>query len=80
MEAIVEIDLHGKNTYQARIAIDAALRRIRPGTMRIRLIHGFNSGTALRDMIRAEYADHPKIRRMETRLGDGVTDLVLREF
>ena len=80
MEAIVEIDLHGKNTYQARIAVAAVLRRLRPGTMRIRLIHGFNSGTALRDMIRTEYADHPKIRRMETRLGAGMTDLVLREF
>lgn len=80
MQAIVEIDLHGRNAYQARTAIDAALRRARPGTMRIRLIHGFNAGTALRDMIRAEYADHPKVRRLETRLGDGVTDLVLCEF
>ena len=80
MQAIVEIDLHGKNTYQARIALDAALRRVRPGTMRIRAIHGFHSGSALRDMIRAEYADHPKILRLETRLGDGITDLILREF
>jgi DNA-nicking Smr family endonuclease len=80
MEAIVEIDLHGKNAYQGRIAVDAALRRAKPGTMRIRVIHGFNSGSALRDMIREEYAHHPKVRRLETRLGDGVTDLVLREF
>lgn len=80
MEAIIEIDLHGRNAYQARIALDAALRRARPGTMRIRAIHGFHGGSALRDMIRAEYADHPKVRRLETRLGDGVTDLVLREF
>lgn len=80
MEAIVEIDLHGKNTYQARIAIDAALRRARPGTMRIRAIHGYRGGCTLRDMIRTEYASHPKVRRLETRLGDGVTDLVLREF
>lgn len=80
MQAIVEIDLHGRNTYQARIALDAALRRARPGTMRIRAIHGFHGGSALRDMIRAEYADHPKVRRLETRLGDGVTDLVLCEF
>lgn len=80
MEAIVDIDLHGRNTYQAKIAVDAALRRARPGTMRIRVIHGHHGGTALRDMIREEYAHHPKVRRMETRLGDGVTDLVLREF
>ena len=80
MESIVEIDLHGKNAYQGRIAVDAALRRARPGVMRIRVIYGCNSGSVLRDMVRSEYARHPKVLRMETRLGDGVTDLVLREF
>ena len=80
MESIVEIDLHGKNAYQGRIAVDAALRRARPGVMRIRVIHGCNSGSVLRDMVCSEYARHPKVLRMETRLGDGVTDLVLREF
>lgn len=80
MESIVEIDLHGKNAYQGRIVVDAALRRARPGVMRIRVIHGCNSGSVLRDMVRSEYARHPKVLRMETRLGDGVTDLVLREF
>ena len=33
---IWEIDLHGKNEYQARVTLDAALRRVRPGTYRIR--------------------------------------------
>lgn len=80
MEAIVKIDLHGKNQYQAKITVDAAIRRARPGTMRIRVIHGCNGGTALRDLIRNEYARHPKVLRLETRMGDGVTDLVLREF
>ena len=80
MQSIVEIDLHGKNQYQSRIAIDAALRRVSPFTLRIRVIHGCNAGTALRDMVRAEYAHHPKVRRLETRLGNGITDLVLREL
>jgi len=80
LEAIVEINLHGKNVYQARVAVDVALRRARPGVMRIRAIHGFHGGSAIKDMIRSEYARHPKVRRLETRLGDGVTDLVLREF
>ncbi len=51
---IREIDLHGCNVHQARIAIDAALKRSR-GLYRIRLIHGSNSGHALRDMIRTTY-------------------------
>ena len=80
MQSVIEIDLHGKNQYQAKVAIDAALRRARPGVLRLRIIHGFNGGTALRDLVRSEYARHPKILRLETRLGDGVTDLVLREF
>jgi DNA-nicking Smr family endonuclease len=80
MAGVWEIDLHGKNEYQARIAIDAALRRAKSGTYRIRCIHGHHGGTALRDMIRREYAKHPRVLRLETGVGAGVTDLVIREF
>ena len=52
MGGVVELNLHGMNQYQARVAIDSALRRAGKGTYRIRLIHGFHGGTALRDMIR----------------------------
>ena len=75
-----ELDLHGKNEYQARIAIDAALRRAKTGTYRIRCIHGHHGGTALRDLIRREYGKHPRVLRLETGVGAGVTDLVIREF
>ena len=78
MGGVVELDLHGKSVYQARVAIDAALRRATGGTYRIRLIHGYRGGTALRDMIRREYAG--RVLRLETNLGPGLTDLVLREF
>ena len=72
-----ELDLHGKNEYQARIAIDAALRRAKTGTYRIRCIHGHHGGTALRDMIRREYTG--KCLRVLP-IDNGRTDLVLREF
>lgn len=74
---IVEIDLHGKNEYQARVTIDAALRRARAGTYRLRIIHGYHNGTALRDMARKEYAG--RVLRVVP-LDQGRTDLVLREF
>ena len=74
----MELDLHGKNAYQARVAVDAALRRAGRGTYRIRLIHGYHGGTALRDLVRREYAD--RLLRLETGVGSGITDLVLREF
>ena len=51
-EPIIELDVHGMTLYQAQIAIDAALKRA-GGTYRIRVIHGFHGGTALRDMVRA---------------------------
>ena len=76
----LHIDLHGKNTYQAKITVDAALRRAKSGTYRIRVVHGCHGGTALRDFIRSEYARHPKVRRMLYSPDGGATELVLREY
>ena len=72
--------LHGKNTYQANITVDAMLRRARTGTYRLRLVHGYHGGTALRDFIRAEYGNHPKVRRLILSPDGGATELVLREY
>ena len=77
---ILELDLHGMNTSQAKTAVDAALRRAKGGTYRLRLIHGYRGGTALRDMLRTAYRSHPKVLRIELGLNPGETDLVLREF
>lgn len=77
--AIIELDVHGMTLYQAQIAIDAALRRA-GGAYRLRVIHGYHGGTALRDGVRERYSAHPKVLRMEIGLNPGETDLVLREF
>lgn len=53
----VTLDIHGKNAYQARVAIDAALR----------------------DMIYDEYSSRANVLRV-VRVGDGVTELILREL
>lgn len=76
---IITLDLHGCTVYQAKTAIDAALRRSR-GAYRLRLIHGFHGGTALRDMIRTTYRANPAVLRVEIGLNGGETDLVLREW
>ncbi|MEA4869231.1 MAG: Smr/MutS family protein [Christensenella sp.] len=76
--ASTTLDLHGKTQYQARVALDAALRRSR-GLYRIHVIHGFHNGTALREMIRQEYAAHPTVLRVEP-VSESATDLVLREL
>ena len=77
---ILELDLHGMNTYQAKIAIDSQLKRAKRGVYRLRLIHGSRGGTALRDMIRETYRHHPRVLRVELGLNPGETELVLREF
>lgn len=79
-ESILELDIHGMTQVQAKTAIDAKLRRAGSGVYRLRIIHGYHSGTALRDMIRREYGSHPKVKRVELGLNQGVTDLILREY
>ena len=74
---IWELDLHGMTTVQAKVAVDAALRRCDKSVYRLRLIHGYHGGTALRDLCR-EYAGHPRVLRLVA--SPGSTDLVLREF
>ena len=76
----VELNLHGMTVTQAQVAIDARLRRADSSVYRIRLIHGYNGGTALRDMIRSKYSRHPKVKRIELGLNQGITELVLREL
>ncbi len=78
-EAVITLDLHGKNAYQARVALEAALRR-RGGAYRLRVIHGYGHNTRLKDMIFAEYAGHPAVLRLEAGDNPGQTDLVLREL
>ena len=74
----VTLDLHGKTQYQARIALEAQLRRSR-GIYRIHVVHGYHNGTALRDLVRQEYVAHPRVLPVEA-VSDSATDLILREL
>ena len=76
----LEIDVHNMTRTQALTAIDAKLRRADASVYRLRVIHGYHGGTVLRDAIRSQYKNHPKIRRIEIGLNPGETDLVLREL
>ena len=80
VSGVITADLHGKNTYQAKVTIDALLRRASAGTYRLRIIHGFHGGTALREFVREEYARHPKVKRLISSPDGGTTELVLREY
>ena len=65
---------------QAITAIDAKLRRVNSSVYRLRVIHGYHGGTAIRDAVRTRYRNHPKVKRIEIGLNPGETDLVLREL
>lgn len=77
---IMELDIHGMTKYQAKVRIDSLLKSAKSDLYRIRIIHGYQSGTQLREMVRKEYQKHPKIIRIELGLNQGITDLVLREL
>ena len=77
---IVNLDLHGMRQEEACAAIDRELACADSGTYHIRLIHGFNRGTSLRDMIMREYRHHPMVKRVIPGDNQGVTVLVIREL
>lgn len=79
-EAVRELDLHGMSVVQAKVCVDAALRRADKSVYRIRLIHGYHRGNALQTELRKVYKSHPKVLRIELGLNSGITELVLREY
>ena len=77
---IINIDLHGLFRDEAIKVIDKALKQADDSTYQIKLIHGYNRGTSLKDMIFEEYRYHPKVLRVKPGDNLGVTILVLREL
>lgn len=79
-EPIITIDLHGCTQDEAARIIDRALARAGQGTYRIRLVHGYNRGTALKTMIQDYYRYDAKVKRIVPGENMGITELVLREW
>ena len=77
---IVSVDLHGMFREDAVKAIDRALKAADDSTYQIKLIHGYNRGTSLKNMIMYEYRYHPKVLRVVPGDNLGITVLVLREL
>ena len=77
---IIEIDVHGMTAYQARICIESAIKKAGKATYRIRVIHGYHGGTALRELVREQLSHNPKVLRIEIGTNPGETDLILREI
>lgn len=77
---ILELDIHGKTKYQAKICIDSELKKAKGNLYRIRVIHGYHCGTELKEMVYTIYSNHPNVIRVEKGINQGITDLVIREL
>ena len=77
---ILELDIHGMTKQQAKIYLENQIRRAGGSVYRIRVIHGYRGGNALRDMVRKELIKNRKVLRIELGLNPGETDLILREL
>lgn len=77
---IITIDLHGLFRDEAMKVIDKALKQVDDSTYQIKLVHGYNRGTSLKDMIIDEYKYHPRVLRIQPGDNLGTTILVLREL
>ena len=76
---ILELDLHGMNAYQAKIAIDSTLKKAKGGTYRIRLIHGYRGGSSLMETVRTGVRSK-RIARRCVSLNPGVTTYFHKEI
>ena len=79
-EPFVEIDLHGMRADEAERVVEKAVASAGPGTYQIRVIHEFNRGTNLRDMIYDSFRYNSKVKRIMPGDNRGITILVLREL
>ena len=81
-EPIVETDCHGLNVEQALKKIREAVDKAGSSTYRVRVIHGFHSGTRIKSAVKEEYSfgRDPKVIRIEPGDNMGITDLILKEY
>jgi len=80
MGPIITVDLHGLYQDEAIAAIERALSSADASTYQIKLVHGYNRGTSLKNMIMDEYRHDSRVKRVAPGDNLGVTVLVLREL
>lgn len=74
------IDVHGRTKAEAELIITQAIyNAYDAGKMEIRVIHGYNSGTIIKDMIQTEIVKLDEVQRVEPVLGNsGETRIILK--
>lgn len=79
---VIEINTHGLYVEEAIKEVDKAVKSAGRGVYKIKVIHGYNRGTAVRTAIYDEYkyGDEPKVIRVANGDNPGITELILREM
>lgn len=73
---VISVDLHGVYLSDAENILLNWLDHAQPGITELRVIHGSNRGTVIRDYVRNELS-HPKIKAKLPTLNPGETRILL---
>ena len=77
MSDTVKVDLHGLTEEDARILLDRLLRTTPRDVKKLLVVHGYRGGTVLRDLVRFDYALHPRVKELRMTDNPGETEMVL---
>ncbi len=80
MKPFLDVDVHGMTRDEARAKIKSTLELVDNSTYQIRVIHGFNRGTSLKQMVISSFKGHSLVKRVMPGENQGITILVLREL
>lgn len=76
--AYQDIDLHNMTVAEAKRALDSFLNTVSPQCLEVTVIHGYNGGKAILNMVRRDYK-HRRVERKILGLNQGSTTLVLKK-
>ena len=76
--SLATVDLHGVYERDARDLLAGWLNTAPAEVTELRVIHGYQRGTALRDMLRCGFS-HPRVRAVLPSLNPGETRLILKK-
>lgn len=79
---IIEVDTHGLYVEEALKKVAQAVKSAGKGVYKIKVIHGHNSGTAIRTAVKEEYkyGYDPKVIRVANGDNPGITELIIKEM
>lgn len=74
---IKEVDIHMMTTTQAKSHLLQIFNKLEPNINEVIIVHGFNNGTALKEMVLNEFK-HPRIKSKYPALNSGRTRIFIK--